>query len=264
MTGSAAQQLDVPVGESAAIVVDIQDLRTHGGEQALKTVRRLEGTLLLRMRPAIEGIAKKHFKPRQLGSLELDDLIQAGGIAVLRFIPRFDPSKCGDQTFEQVAYRWVHRAMLDHVRLHSQDVQPSEGAQRGRVKHAPEAVGAIVVSRDAAFRVTPQEGQGDAEFTGENWNAGMAAGSTELPVTPEDLLSNRQMETLVRRSLNRLPARLNDLVSWVHGIGREKMSLREIARQWNEPRARLDAMLKRGETLVRKMVERELRAGHRR
>jgi RNA polymerase sigma factor (sigma-70 family) len=265
MTGSAAVQRATLVGESAAIVVAIQDLRTEGGEQSLKKARRLEGELLSRMQPSILGIAKKHFKPRELRTLEVADLVQAGGIAVLRFIPRFDASKSNGQTFEQVVYRWVHRAMLDHVRLHAQDVKPSEGAQRGRVKNAPESIAAFVVSRDEQVSVIPRSGGGfDDEFSGENWRNGTSQGTTESAPTPEDLLSNKQLETLVHRSLNRLPARLNDLVSWVHGIGREKMSLREIARQWNEPRARLDAALKRGEVLLAKMVARELRANHRR
>ena len=249
----------VVVGAGARAIEDVTAVavRLQAIAEGTPEHRRVADKLCRALMPMLQKLAMRFEGSR--GTLEVEDLVQVGLIAMLRCVPSFNPSK--KQTFDWWAFHHANRAIMDHVRLHSSDVRPSHGAQRGRVKNT-DAVETTVWSRDARLGVVPKDGGQDAEFTGENRKQGhsMQAGGRDLPATPEAMLELAQDKALVRRLLNRLPRPMRDLVAAVHGVNQDQeSSLRSIARDWNEPRAKLDAMLKRGEALLRKMLEREYR-----
>lgn len=235
-------------------VRELRGLDDHRGAS------RVAGDLIVALQPVLLGAARS-LKARW-GSLMLEDLMQVGAIELIKAIDTFDLTK--SQSFANWVYFRARRAMLNQTRLHSADVKPSDGAQRGRVKKLAVEAHVQVFSRDEPYSGPGPSGADDPAFSGTVQHSSNKTLGAEESVSPEQALDAAQMDVLMRRCINRLPQSMSDLVAWVHGIGRPEKSLREIAREKGQPRAKLDAMLKRGEQLLRKMVEREINARHRR
>lgn len=253
MRGGVAIKL-VAVGEARDItgtVLLVQELERQG---AVKEARRYAQEVVQRCKPLLRSRA------RQLaaGSVTFEDLMQIGALEVWRSIAKFSVTAARGQPFEYWARARAYVRMRNHVVLHAYDVHMSDGARRGRTKSAG-TVGVEWIESQDAPHPYDNDLRPRSSFWADYWDGQIRRG--DAAPSPEEMLEAAQMEALVRRYVNRLPAPLRDLVAWVHGIGRPRASLREIARQWNTPRARLDTDLKRGERMLRRLIERELRVG---
>lgn len=210
--------------DTSDLVLEVQRRREAGANCA-----EHEAELVARVLPTLRKVAMR-FSESARGSLSVEDLIQVGVIEALKLIPRY---RFG--AFEQVVRFRAMRACVDQIRLHSQDVHESAGAQvpsrRMRLKTTPAPMVAVVDAVEAEM--------GEA---GED---------------PETLLSAHQEAARMRRCVNNLPLPYRDIVAWVHEIGRPKKTLRTLAVERNEPFSRVQALLKEGEARLRALLELE-------
>lgn len=225
---SAGEGFFSPHSMHTQLVAQVHERRAAGD---VRGVERATSLLIQAMDPLLKRAAAR--LERQRGSLAVDDLLQVGRIEVVKAIDTFDPTRA--QSFSTLVWWGARDAMLDAVRLHSADVRPSHGAQKGRVKKAG-VIATTVESTDAA--------------TDEREDA--------TPLADQQLM-DEQARVLVRKLLHRLPRHMADLIRKVHGIGVVSMSVRDIAETTRQNRARLTKELKRGEQLLGQMVARELR-----
>jgi RNA polymerase sigma factor (sigma-70 family) len=217
-----------PYSEHTRLVAEILGHRAAGDALA---EQRLTSQLIEALDPLLARVAAR--LERQRGSLAVADLMQVGRIEVVKAIDTFNATRT--QSFATLVWWTARGAMLDAVRLHSADVRPSLGAQKGRVKKV--GITSVVV---------------DSVDTSEDDRCDPELGADEQ-------LANEQVRVLVRKFLHRLPQPMADLVRKVHGIGCEPVSLRDIARTTGENRAKLDKTLKRGEQLLGAMLVRATR-----
>ncbi|MBZ4336440.1 sigma-70 family RNA polymerase sigma factor [Corallococcus sp. AS-1-12] len=206
--------------------------------------------LLLLLEPRLRRQARG-FAPLR-GSLLEDDLVQVALLEALKAVGTYRPEMRGGQTFATwVAWR-ARRAILELIRLHGSDVHPSDRAQRGRKvkgkKTAKARRTALLMSRDEPSEALP------GSLT-EQHDAALA-----LEVgTIEELCTLRLECARLRREVLALDPKLRELLAHVHGLGQEARSVRQLAREWNEPRSRLDAMLARAHAQLRERLAEKAR-----
>lgn len=232
--------------KTADLVIEIKRLRSVGDERGAK---RALNELAAAMYPAMEALAKTHFS-KQLGSLEIVDVVQVGMIEVIKCVDRYDPSRAS--AFTTLAQFYARRSMHDFVRLQSADVTVSVGVQRGGNQRTKDYghTNVDIVSRDAPKK--PGVGKEDEQFSqalgdsalyqGEEKNYG---GLFLESNTPESLFSDEEQAQRVRDALKQLPSNQRILVCRVYGMGGyEQQSVRDISAKSGVSRAKVDALLK--------------------
>lgn len=217
--------------------------RRAAGESARE--RKLLDALLRLLEPRLRRQARR-FAPLG-GSLLEDDLVQVALLEALKSVGKYLAEERGGQTFATWVEWRARRAILDVIRMHGSDVHPSDRAQRGRkVKgKRTEKVRrtALLMSRDEPSEVLP------GSLT-EQHDAALA-----LEVgTIEELCTLRLECARLRREVLKLDPKLRELLAHVHGLGQEARSVRQLAREWNEPRGRLDAMLAQAHEQLRERL----------
>ncbi|NTX32828.1 sigma-70 family RNA polymerase sigma factor [Myxococcus sp. CA033] len=224
------------------LALEILRLREEG---AHFSARRLSGELLLRMEPVLRTLARRFAKSR--GSVGVDDLVQVASIEVLKALGTYLPEKKGSQCFVSWATWRARRVLREHVRLHAADVRPSGAAQRGRTRSGKAVMPVEVISRD----------EPDEALPGSVMEAHDVAQAREF-MSVDELLSTCEQVARLYFALAEMEPELREVVVRVHGLGRPKQSVRELAREWGAPRWRLDALLVRARgQLRRRLVEEE-------
>ncbi|QDE98313.1 hypothetical protein BHS05_22075 [Myxococcus xanthus] len=237
-----SRRRDALSAEVEALVSEIHALRAEG---ATFRARRLSGEVLRRMEPALRTLARRFAKSR--GSLGEDDLVQVAGIEVLKALSTYCPEKKRSQCFASWATWRARRVLLEHVRLQASDVHPSDAAQRGRTRSGKVESPVDVISRDAP----------EATLPGSATEAYDAALALEY-LTAEEMLSTYEQVARMYYALFDLAPELREVVARVHGIGRPRQSVRELAREWSVARWRLDALLVSARQQLRRMLEEDV------
>ncbi len=216
----------------------VREIRS-AGESA--RARRLTEALLRLMEPQLRRQARRYEKLR--GSVQEDDLVQVALLEVLKAISTYRPEKRGKQTFSTWVEWRARRAIMDQIRMHSADVRPSDAAQRGRKGQGKAPRASPLVSRDDPAEALP------CSLT-KMHDAALALEAATI----EDLFMLREECARLRHEVLRLDPKLRELVSRVHGLGRESRSVRQVALEWSEPRGQLDAMLARAHEHLRERL----------
>lgn len=241
------------VGEEeglALIVVGIQELKALG---KASEARRATNEYVQAITPLLLKVARR-FSPTAMGSLRREDLIQVGLIRALKLLDVYDHARASvalsrtqgvsaSKLLEDLVYRSAMRDMAEHIRRHAHDVNVSDGASRGRTKdEAPVAL--QVRSRDEKFagsaRSRRELDDGPAFGGAAQWESGALTGSG--PATPEELLSSAQGRQRLLDAVNQLPSEQREMVKSAFGLGRPVQSVRDFARQWGIPRAKLGTL----------------------
>ncbi|AGC44566.1 RNA polymerase sigma-70 factor [Myxococcus stipitatus DSM 14675] len=239
-----SQMRDVPSTlalEVEGLALEILRLNEEGSRFS---ARRLSDELLRRMAPALRVLARRFAKSR--GTLGENDLVQVASIEVFKALGTYLPEKKGGQSFLSWSTWRARRALKEHVRLQAADVRPSDAAQRGRTRSRTVVAPVEVISRDR-----PEEA-----LSGSVTESHDAALAMEF-MTVEELLSTCEQVARLYYALADMEPVLRELVCRVHGLGRTRQSIRDVASEWGVPRWRLDALLARARSLLRrKLAER--------